>query len=213
MGGAEAKVGDATDSVTDWRSYPDIPLHPILAAALIDFQQHGYHGTTVRGIAARVGLTMPSLYYHYGSKEGVLFALLDVAMDDLQVRIEQALEDAGDDSLTRFKYFITVIASHNTRRRDLASLHGEFRFLSPAQRSQYVAKRAIVERTLEELLRAGIEDGLFEDADPHFTSRVLLGMLNGIHDWYSEDGPLSADEIAERYTHDAVRLVSTSAGH
>ena len=122
-------------------------------------------------------------------------------------------ETLGTTSLTRFKHFITVIASHNTRRRDLASLHGEFRFLTPGVRSQYVAKRATVERTLEELLIAGIADGLFEDADPHFTSRVLLGMLNGILDWYSEAGPLSAAEIAERYTHDAVRLVSRSACH
>ena len=81
---------------------------------------------------------MPSLYYHYGSKEGILFALLDVAMDDLQTRIDECLEDAGDDNRIRFENFVTTVALHNTHRRDLAMLHDEYRFLGPTLRGRYL---------------------------------------------------------------------------
>ncbi|MQY31846.1 TetR/AcrR family transcriptional regulator [Nocardia aurantia] len=192
-----------------WLEHEDLNLPPILAAALADFQQHGYHGATVRGIAGRAGATMTSLYYHYGNKEGILFALLDIAMDDQVSHIHLALEAAGDDTLTRFRNAITAVALHATRRHDLAVLHSEFRFLGVAMREKYVAKRALVEQALEDLLKRGMAEGLFVKGDSHFTTRLLLDMVGGIVGWYREDGPLSAQEIAERYTQAAVRFVSS----
>ena len=209
MGSADAE-DTVAEPVTDWRTYPDLELPPILTAALADFQEHGYHGTTVRAIAARAGLTMPSLYYHYGNKEGILFALLEAAMDDLETHIDRGLMAAGNDTLERFRNFVAAIALHNTHRRRLAALHDEFRFLGPTLRAQYVARRAVVEDTLENLLQAGISEGRFDGTDPRLTARVLLGLLRGILDWYREDGPLTATEIADRYTCDALRLVLKS---
>ena len=196
--------------VPEWQNYPEVALHPILAAALGEFQQHGYHGTTVRGIATRTGVTMPSLYYHYGSKEGILFALLDIALDDWEAHVALCLR-AAENTAQRFENFIMSVALHYTYRRDLAMLHHESRFLKADFRGRYLARRRLVDQTLEDLLKAGIAEGVFEDDDPHFTTRVLLGMLGGILDWYRPDGPLTPAEIGERYTHDAVRMVSRSS--
>src|SRR4051794_33795471 len=107
-------AADGTPNDFDWRTYPDLPIAPILAAALTHFQQDGYHGTTVRKIAAEVGLTMPTLYYHYGNKEGILFALLDIAMDDFWAHGHACLEEAGTDTQKRFENFITSVALHYT---------------------------------------------------------------------------------------------------
>ena len=82
-------------------------------------------------------------------------ALLDIAMDDLLMHIEMSLENAGGDPQARFKNFVSAIALHNTRRRDLAMLHDEFRFLGHEARARYVAKRSVVQQTLENLLEAG----------------------------------------------------------
>lgn len=209
MAGADATAVPLSSTSSDWQVYPALSLHPILDAALTEFQQNGYHGTTVRAIATGAGLTMPSLYYHYGSKEGILFALLDVAMDDLQGHIEAGLL-AGDDTVVKFKNFITSVVFHYTYRQGLATLHREFRFLGPELRAEYVLRRASVERTLEDLLRTGIAEGRFSDDDARFTSRVLLGMLSGILNWYQEGGPLAATEISDRYARDALRLVLTA---
>ncbi|WP_369138015.1 TetR/AcrR family transcriptional regulator [Modestobacter versicolor] len=191
-----------------WRTREGEPLPPILAAALANLQELGYHGTTVRGIASGVGLTMPALYYHYGNKEGILFALLDIAMDDLLARIRDGLEEAGQDTEARFTNFVTAVVLHNTLERDLATLHDEFRFLTSDLRAQYVAKRSVVDETLVGLLEDGVAEGAFETDDAHFSSRLVLGMCNGIVDWYHSSGPLSATEIADRYARSAVRLVA-----
>jgi AcrR family transcriptional regulator len=202
---------EMSQSPQGWRTHDELSLTPILAAALTDLQELGYHGTTVRRIAAGVGLTMPSLYYHYGNKEGILFALLDIAMDDLLAHIRGGLDEAGDDTRTKLINFVTAVALHNTRRRDLARLHDEFRFLGPEFLARYLAKRGVVDQTLVDLLREGVDNGIFDlDEDAPFTSRVILGMLRGIIDWYSEDGPLRAEDIAARYTKSVMRLVDAA---
>jgi TetR/AcrR family transcriptional regulator, cholesterol catabolism regulator len=207
--GARVAVGmTASGSEGSWRTRTGEPLPPILAAALANLQEHGYHGTTVRGIATGVGLTMPTLYYHYGNKVGILFALLDIAMEDLLSRIRDGLEEAGQDTKERFTNFVKAVVLHLTLERDLATLHDEFRFLTSDLRTQYVAKRSVVDETLAGLLKDGVSEGIFETDDARFTSRVVLGMCNGIVDWYDPAGPLSAEKIAERYSRSAARLVA-----
>jgi len=48
----------------------------ILDAAEDLFAEHGYHGTTLRDVATRVGLRIPSLYNHFASKDALYSAVL-----------------------------------------------------------------------------------------------------------------------------------------
>jgi len=49
----------------------------ILDEALTMFAEHGYKGTNLRDLAARLGLSKSALYKHYESKEAIWNALLD----------------------------------------------------------------------------------------------------------------------------------------
>ncbi len=53
----------------------------ILSAALARFAVEGYRGSSVRDLADDVGVTQPVLYYHFGSKDGILAALIEPLMD------------------------------------------------------------------------------------------------------------------------------------
>ena len=50
----------------------------ILDAALELFSRRGYEGTGIQEIVDAAGLTKPSLYYHFGSKQGLLEAITGV---------------------------------------------------------------------------------------------------------------------------------------
>ncbi|MDR2747911.1 MAG: TetR/AcrR family transcriptional regulator [Treponema sp.] len=50
----------------------------ILDAGLELFSRRGYEGTGIQEIAAAAGITKPSLYYHFGSKQGLLEAIVRV---------------------------------------------------------------------------------------------------------------------------------------
>jgi len=49
----------------------------ILAAAEALFAERGYEGSTLRDVASRVGLRIPSLYNHFGSKDSLYEAVLE----------------------------------------------------------------------------------------------------------------------------------------
>ncbi len=53
----------------------EVARHVARTAACL-FAQHGYEATSVRAIVEAAGVTKPTLYYHFGSKEGLAQALL-----------------------------------------------------------------------------------------------------------------------------------------
>ena len=55
--------------------------HEILLAAAQIFQEKGYHATSMQDIAEAVDLQKGSLYHHVKSKQEILLALLDEALD------------------------------------------------------------------------------------------------------------------------------------
>ena len=66
----------------------------ILAAALKVFAQQGYSGTSMDGIAAEAGLTKPTLYQYFDSKEDLFTAMMLQKRDDMLIAFEQP--SAGD---------------------------------------------------------------------------------------------------------------------
>jgi AcrR family transcriptional regulator len=193
-------------STRHWDRYAELSLTPILEAARDAIEELGYHGATVREIAQRADLSMPALYYHHGSKEGVLMALLDIAMDDVLAHVTGGLDAAGESARDRLINLTTAVAMHMTRRQRLAKLHSEHRFLSAEERRRYLTKRAELNTLLVDVLATGVDEDTFPEQDIRFTARVILGMLQAIADWYETDGPHPPTEIATRYVAAALLL-------
>ncbi|HKN98209.1 MAG TPA: helix-turn-helix domain-containing protein, partial [Pseudonocardiaceae bacterium] len=59
----------------------------ILAAAHELFTQRGYQHTSLREIAARLGLTKTAVLYHFATKQDILLALTQPLLDDLDTTL------------------------------------------------------------------------------------------------------------------------------
>ena len=68
----------------------------ILRVAARLFAARGYDATSVREIVAAAGVTKPTLYYHFGSKEGLAQALLTVPMEKLIEELRAIVEGPAD---------------------------------------------------------------------------------------------------------------------
>lgn len=64
----------------------------LLLAALSHFAAKGYDGVQVKEVAAEAGVSKPTLYYHYGSKEGLFRQLCLVSLAAMSVRIQAMVE-------------------------------------------------------------------------------------------------------------------------
>ena len=64
----------------------------LLLSALSHFAAKGYDGVQVKEVAEEAGVSKPTLYYHFGSKEGLFRQLCLVSLSSMAVRI-QAIVD------------------------------------------------------------------------------------------------------------------------
>jgi TetR/AcrR family transcriptional regulator len=90
----------------------------ILMSALELFAAKGYDATSVREICETAGITKPTLYHFYGSKEGVYRALVDGALDDFRREVVRALYEPGP-AVARLQRVARVYFESARARRDL----------------------------------------------------------------------------------------------
>lgn len=67
----------------------------LLDRALDLFAAYGYDGVGVQQICAAAGVTKPTLYHHFGSKRGLLEALMEARLDALEASL--SADAPGDD--------------------------------------------------------------------------------------------------------------------
>ncbi|PSK91397.1 TetR family transcriptional regulator [Murinocardiopsis flavida] len=102
----------------------------ILATARELFAAHTYRAATMRQIAERLGITKPSLYYHFGSKAEILETLLSEPVRELDTAVSAAAEEPDQDEARRrvLRGCIDVIVRHRDVMRLLfrdASVYGD----------------------------------------------------------------------------------------
>ena len=74
---------------------PATSAERILATALDLFAVKGYDATAVREICEAAGITKPTLYHFYGSKDGVLRALVSTGFERFRRLVDSSLATPG----------------------------------------------------------------------------------------------------------------------
>lgn len=196
-----------------WRSYGEDDLPPILRAARDAFAAQGYHGTSIREIAARAGLSVPGVYHHHASKQAVLVALAEHAMDDLWWRSEAAAAQAGPDPVARLAAQVECLVLYHARRQDMAFIAwSEIRSLEGEHLAAHLARRDRQQRVVDEILADGAAEGTFSTDWPHGTSIAIVTLCTGVAQWYRSDGPLTPEQVASRYVDLTLAMAQAPSG-
>ena len=183
----------------------------IFLVAVELFAKKGFNGTAVRDLAQALGIEAASLYYHFPSKQDLLFAVLESITDDLLETLRVAMREAADPAELLRRAMRGHVLFHVLKRKDALVSHIELRSLTPANRRLIVAKRDRYEMTIRSLLEAGVASGDFQTDDVRLTAIALLAMCSGVSDWIKPRGRLHANEVAEMYSTMALRLVGAQA--
>lgn len=184
----------AEDLVSDPASARGRLLHQ--AAAL--FRDKGYERTTVRDLAAAVGIQSGSLFHHFRTKEEILKAVM-VETIRLNTALMQAAVDSADTNHEKLRALIRAeLESINGQTGEaMAVLVFEWRSLSEAGRAEVLELRDIYEALWLEVLGA-LRDEEIVRADPFVVRRMLTGALSWTVTWYRQDGGLSLDDLTSQ---------------
>lgn len=170
----------------------------LVEAAARLFREKGYERTTVRDLADAVGMQSGSLFYHFSSKGEILYEVMRRGIDDLTmaVRLElKACASPREELITMTRTHLRTLLSNT--QASLASLLYEWRSLPDEQRDQVVTLRDQYESLCREVIAQAMETGVVKKGDPKLMVRLWLGALNWSSQWYSVDGSLSIDDLAE----------------
>lgn len=196
-------------SVSDWRTFPPTPeFDSVLAAAADSFVALGYHGTTMREIARRADLSVPGLYHHYPSKQNMLVAIMDAAMADLRARLDAADAEGAGDPVRRLELLVSAIVLYHCHRKGFGMIAAsEMRSLEPASRQRIARRRTEVQRLVDTAVLDGAARGLFRTRYPLDASRAVVTMSAAVATWYQFHGPMTPEDVAERYVDYALAVV------
>ncbi len=170
----------------------------ILDAAAKIFGENGYHATSMQDIAKAVDLKKGSLYHHVSSKQEILLALLEQALDLLITRLEEvAAKDLTPEA--KLTQAMSVYLNILTENRSLSTvLLLEHRSLKPEFHAAHLPQRDKFENIWREIIQEGIDFGQFNSTNAAQATRFLLGTLNWTITWYNPAGPLTSAEITEQ---------------
>jgi AcrR family transcriptional regulator len=182
----------------------------IITRALGLFSKMGYEATSMREIAAAVGVKPPSLYNHYRAKEAILWEIVRSALDEILAGQERVFAE-HDDLLSQLRAFVRMHAEFHARQSQAATIvNANLSSLTRPHYREAVALRERYERRFRGLLESGAQEGVFDLEDLRLTSFAILEMGMGIARWYRPAGVLSVDELAERQVNLALRMVGAS---
>lgn len=101
---------------------PPLPTREaILAAAARVFARVGYRAATMQAIAGEAGFTPPTLYAHFGSKQGLLEALVGELLGDLWTLLGRELPE-GLSLRQRLELRVRELLELAAERRDVFAL-------------------------------------------------------------------------------------------
>ena len=182
----------------------------LLDAAAEAFADKGFHATTTRDIAARVGLSPAAVYVHFASKEELLYELSLVGH-------QAAL---GDRDRGRG-------AAHRATRPRSCSGRGRLRGLARAPsadrsgravragRPDARASRgdprgcgAQIQDRVRDLLTSGVAAGAVRRPDVPGTALALLSLVVDVARWYDPAGARSPEDVGALYADLALRMVA-----
>lgn len=171
----------------------------ILREAARLFREQGYNQTSVREIANAVKMQSGSLFYHFKTKEEILVEVMGIGIDGLAQNLELALETAQTPR-DKLQAILTVhLMALLDKERDAVSVYlYEWRNLSPEAQTQLIEQRDGYEKRVNVILREVANAGLISQ-DVKLFRLFVLGALNWTAEWYSPDGALTAEQIAQRY--------------
>lgn len=182
----------------------------ILAAAVRVFADGGFHGGTLRDIAARVGISQAGLLHHFASKERLLEAVLEARDQDAGRRIRF---DELVPGVATLDAFVELVAN-NEQEPGLVALYtvlsGEATATEHPGHEYFRSRYAMVLELLERAVVAGQQRGeLRPDVEPAVAARTITALSDGLQvQWLYEHRGFDLARPVRAYV-DSLRVVPT----
>jgi len=172
----------------------------LLSAAARLFRLQGFDGTSTRDIATAAGMQSGSPFYHFKSKDALLYAVMEAGMHSAISRQVQAIDGAlppadAREALRRLiqVHFEVLLGPGNDF---VPVMLYEHRALSPAERATLAQLQVRYESVWTPVLQALHDSGQLQ-APVKLSRLLILGALNWTVQWFDRNQEASVEELTD----------------
>jgi AcrR family transcriptional regulator len=185
----------------------------ILEEAAELFRELSYDRTTLKAVGKRLGVSGAALYYHFQTKEEILFALL---RDGLQAILQETQDSmTGQTPSERLSqlvqtYVLFALGELPNSRMYAAGVYDYFHMVKLLDKDCQDKLRRLQReylRVMRSTIREGIAAGEFDLLEEQVTALAISGLAMNAFLWYRPDKGLTAQEVAETCAALALRMV------
>jgi AcrR family transcriptional regulator len=185
----------------------------LLSAAAHLFRRKGFDATSTRDIAAAVGMQSGSPFYHFKSKDALLYAVMETGMHSAIARQQQALQQippqpsrvalrraagAGPRAVAQLRLLVRnhfdVLLGPGSDF--IPVMLYEARALAPRQRAALAKLQTDYESVWMPVLEALHGSGLLKGS-PKWSRLFILGALNWSVQWFDRKQEASLEDLTD----------------
>jgi TetR/AcrR family transcriptional regulator, cholesterol catabolism regulator len=171
------------------------------------FTRNGYAGTSMKQLAAELGMVPANLYNYYPKKEAILFDVLSHQLSSLLERDSRIVEDNPDpvDRIKAFAYDLVI----EDLRNPLAAFVGQqgVNGLTRSGREKISRMMGKVRELWIQAVTDGVTQKKFVTADPKLSTLTILTLCSSTSAWFHPDREYSAEHVADYTATCALRIL------
>jgi AcrR family transcriptional regulator len=163
------------------------------AAEIFHFQ--GFDATSMSNVAAAVDLTKAGLYYYIESKEDLLFAIMNYAMERLETLVIEPSREVAD-AEARLR---SILERHGRLltegNKAITILTDEIEGLKPKHRKQILDRKRVYFDFVRDTLEALRAEGNLRSVNTTVATFGLFGTLLWLPRWFRPEGRLTGEQV------------------
>ena len=152
----------------------------IIKAAKELFLENGYHETSMSAIAQTADLGKGTLYWHFDSKDELFQSIVTKEAKKVLKKFEKLTEKdlAADEILKRFIKIRLENIDENKKTTQMF-MDGE-NFINEELKNTMIEIFRSFINIVENIIKQGVNEGIFYTSDPEKSASAFIGMINGI---------------------------------
>ena len=172
----------------------------IVDVAIDMFSRQGFRATSMNEIAAAVGLSKPTLYHYFGSKEKLLVHIYAAVLDESLDGARRVIA-AAPDPLSAIRDLIASRVVYTCRNSALLKVCFEEEHELPADlQPALLSRRRMFEDLFTQTVRAHLAEhpDALGGVEPKIWVNAGLGAINWSYKWYRPSGPATPEQLGEQ---------------
>lgn len=152
----------------------------VLAVASVLFAERGYEAASLDALAGQLGVTKQTILYHFGSKAGLLDAVLEAAATKVAGDLDAAVTATTSAGWPRIEAVVRTTFALAVRRPELLGLLREASRLGPPASTRVIAAlQPMVDRAVL-ALEAEMARGSLRRSDPRLVLVSAYAAVTGV---------------------------------